>query len=428
MFCEHFNQVKSSVLMSYLLYRYMRPTTPHYILTVEDSIIHGRHLFPASSIQSTAFGIVHSFIMSAKITTPINDNLFTLLRRLMAVWYSHYNQDPGYNAARNIHVPDISTTTGLMDLMAIGNLLELAPVLDRRSYRKAGVVQAEQHEMAVARWWYRKIQVLFTTRHVTHVGGKPTAPLAIFRRSLVEFAAAIIGYKRDMDTFAPRIYGCSAVGMSRKMTDLFTANYPELLDAVEKQVDKGHGFLYWTGPAIEIRLRDHSTDKWSIYDDHDVQKTRPRLDFTDCRTFWEGPFDVWHPSPTPNFKGKQKAGASTVTAIPVPAQPKVDSSSVMNDDPRMVQDQGDVADVLNSLASDVEMTDPAADHATTSNPANDPAVPPSSTDPPFTIDPAILMGPTGSASGSVVQPLTDVPMAGTKRPAPSKFAMMFTDH
>jgi hypothetical protein len=52
----------------------------------------------------------------------------------MAMWHLNYDEDPFFNGHGNPHVPDITTTAGLMDMMAIGNLLELANVIDRRSY------------------------------------------------------------------------------------------------------------------------------------------------------------------------------------------------------------------------------------------------------------------------------------------------------
>ena len=110
---------------------------------------------------------------------------------------------------------------------------------------------------------------------------------------------------------APRIYGCTPTGVRRKMTDLFTANYPELLEALDKHVEAGYGFLYWTGPSIEIRVRDRTKDTWSILDHEQVNKCRPMLDFVDSRTFWSGPFDVRRPSPTPRYKVKQEAGAKS---------------------------------------------------------------------------------------------------------------------
>ena len=169
------------------------------------------------------------------------------------MWHLNYDEDPFFNGHGNPHVPDITTTAGLMDMMAIGNLLELANVIDRRSYQQ-GIHWTEEPEMALARWRYWKLQVYFTKRYVTMVGGKSVSPLSVFRRSLVEFAAAIIVYKRSVKGAAyPKVKGCTKYQLEQKMITLFELNYPELLPALHALVTKEHEFMYWTGPPITIR-------------------------------------------------------------------------------------------------------------------------------------------------------------------------------
>ena len=262
----------------------MKLNTMHYVLTVEDSITMGQHLYLSASSLGTAFGIVNTFVMNYAVTNTLHNELYTMLQQIMAMWHLNYNEDPFFNGHSNPHVPDITTTAGPMDMMAIGNLLELANVIDRHSYQQ-GIHWTEEPEMALAQWRYRKLQVYFTKRYVTMVGGKSVSPLSVFRRSLVEFAAAIIVYKRSVKGAAyPKVKGCTKYQLEQKMINLFKSNYPELLPALRALVAKEHEFMYWTGPPITIRpveKGDHTRrTKWV-----ETMKAVRQLDFDDNPIF-----------------------------------------------------------------------------------------------------------------------------------------------
>ena len=69
---------------------FMRPSTPHYVLTVADSITYGRHFYSASNISDSVYGVVHSFVLGLGVTNTLHDNTKTLMRRIMAMWYVHF--------------------------------------------------------------------------------------------------------------------------------------------------------------------------------------------------------------------------------------------------------------------------------------------------------------------------------------------------
>lgn len=76
----------------------MRPNTPHYVLGIEDTIIHGRHFYSSSTISDTCFAIVHTFVMNHSLTNQSHDHTRTYIRRLLTMWIKHYmddNQDEG---------------------------------------------------------------------------------------------------------------------------------------------------------------------------------------------------------------------------------------------------------------------------------------------------------------------------------------------
>lgn len=68
----------------------MRPCTPHYVLGIEPTIVHGRHFYSTSSIASTCCGIIHTFVQGYQVTNHTHSQTRTLLRRLLTVWINYY--------------------------------------------------------------------------------------------------------------------------------------------------------------------------------------------------------------------------------------------------------------------------------------------------------------------------------------------------
>jgi hypothetical protein len=236
----------------------MRPNTVHFVITAGDSIVYGRHFYSNASMQASVFGIVHTFVMSYRLTNTLHEELDTMLRRMMVMWSAHHFQ-PVYSKLANPHIPKATMPSGLMDIIALGNLLEFSQVLDRRSYYTSdGIHWQEQHEIAMARHCYRVFQSWFAANHDTAVGGKSISAICIFRRCLVEFAAAIIVYKHAAWAKTPhrgRLRKCTAEAVQEKIMHVFESNFPELLPCLHKLVEDKVEFLYWTGPPISIRSK-----------------------------------------------------------------------------------------------------------------------------------------------------------------------------
>lgn len=232
----------------------MRPTTPHYVLTVEDAIVYGCHFFPISAIQSSVFGVIHCFIHRYSIINQLHNNVFTCLWHLMAMWYSYY-KDPTFEPSQHQHIPNIMTENGLLDVMTLGNLVEVAPILDCRSYKASGIHHLEWSEMGYARWIYRMLQSNISRRFSFKVGNKFVPPLLIFRRSLLEFAAAIVTYMQDTEDISAKNEACNALKLKEKMVTFFDSNYPELLSQLHHHINNGVEYLCWRGPKITITKR-----------------------------------------------------------------------------------------------------------------------------------------------------------------------------
>jgi hypothetical protein len=299
----------------------MRPNTLHYVVTLENSIVYGRHFYPTSTVQRSVLGIIHTFVMSNGITNMLHDTLHTMLRRMMVMWYENYNQEnPWTQRTSDPHCPEISTAVGLLDVIAVGNLLECGQALDRRTYHKAGIHWAEQGEMAMARWRYRMLQTIFARYYLVTVGGKPIHPISVFRRSLVEFAAGIIVYKKTRGSHYPKVDGCSAGRFEEKMISVFLSNHPELVPVLKRLVAEGAQSLTWTGPAIEIQPRRKNSD------------TKADLNFEDFVLYPPAPLEV-PVAPAPPTATKRAKKVPVVQASTVVTRSKASTSqdAVMQD-------------------------------------------------------------------------------------------------
>lgn len=69
----------------------MRPATPHYVVTLENSITYGRHFYSTATLLESVWGIVHSFVMGYGVTNVLHENVTrTYLHRIMAMVSSFF--------------------------------------------------------------------------------------------------------------------------------------------------------------------------------------------------------------------------------------------------------------------------------------------------------------------------------------------------
>ena len=238
----------------------MRPNTPHYVVTIADSVVIGRHFYATSTMVPTLLGISHTFILSNGVTNVVHDSLHTLLRRMMGMWRQRYNID-GSITNDDGHFPDLQTMDGVLDLMSLGNIVELGYVMDFRTYREERVPNEDRGEMIAARCCFRTIQKIIASLYSAYVEGRKTNVISIFRRSLVEFAAGLVTYKRNEHSKCPQVEGFSPEKFQAKIEQYFKANYPELLQIFGRLILKKQNYLYWNGPQFSLKLQSKESKK-----------------------------------------------------------------------------------------------------------------------------------------------------------------------
>ncbi|KAK0492976.1 hypothetical protein EDD18DRAFT_1357359 [Armillaria luteobubalina] len=106
----------------------MQPNVLHYVLTLEHSVAYGGHFIPSTGIKSVIIGFVHTALLTYSITNTLHPEIKRLLFRMMINWCFHgttfrrESTDP--------HVPNWMEPKGLLDVIALGNLVLYAPALE----------------------------------------------------------------------------------------------------------------------------------------------------------------------------------------------------------------------------------------------------------------------------------------------------------
>jgi len=134
-----------------ILYRLMRPGMPHFVYGLESAITHGGHFYSSSLMQATLQSLVHTFVLSNFISNTFHYPSRQLLRHIVTFWgfglLEKRITPQGASAAiihckcwivvsddEYLHLPDVLTTDGLLDLISGCTLAILGNVLDFRTY------------------------------------------------------------------------------------------------------------------------------------------------------------------------------------------------------------------------------------------------------------------------------------------------------
>ncbi|KDQ61750.1 hypothetical protein JAAARDRAFT_55087 [Jaapia argillacea MUCL 33604] len=169
---------------------FMRPNTPHWVLTTSPCILAGRHFYSAACVESSCWSLVHNFFLGKLITNIAHPHLWTLLRRMMIFWVDLLNSDNYEGHPQAAHVPDPSHVRGLYDYLAVGCIIVFASTLDPRSYSKARLSCEALHDVEHAKTSFLKFMQYFTKRYRLEVYGD----YEVFREALIHFATVIHWY------------------------------------------------------------------------------------------------------------------------------------------------------------------------------------------------------------------------------------------
>lgn len=66
----------------------MRPNTPHAVYTPDHAICMGGHFYATSTMQSTMFGIIHTFVAGSLLTNTEHLVSRNLIRRVALFYHT----------------------------------------------------------------------------------------------------------------------------------------------------------------------------------------------------------------------------------------------------------------------------------------------------------------------------------------------------
>jgi hypothetical protein len=239
----------------------MRPNTPHYVLTVDHSITYGRYFYATSTVRDSCWAIIHAVIGNSTLTSTEHPRTIQLLRRMLLWSLEDYEQVVATPLRSDNHHPasehrmDPLAPDGLLDLVTLGNLIELIRCLDRRSYTD-GIPTFEDAELEYARLAFAKFKILFCTHHHLIVDTQKVDPMTeLFDISLLRFAVTLIVYKRRKSRFN------TAFGLGeliKKIADHLSEFHARLVPKFTQDIQRPEDQLEyirtfdWTGPDFTV--------------------------------------------------------------------------------------------------------------------------------------------------------------------------------
>jgi hypothetical protein len=154
-----------------------------------------------------------------------------------------------------IHVIDVRTVRGLLDLIAIGNIIEFATALDHRTYENVIVDNDERLEQEAAMTRYRTFISWFSKRYGLLIDGVWLNPSYLFKRRLISFGSTLGKYFSLEHSYVQpldRIHGITPSGVKKMIRRHIEHFWCDLLPSFDQLTTDPSPVLYYVGPPIKI--------------------------------------------------------------------------------------------------------------------------------------------------------------------------------
>jgi hypothetical protein len=151
---------------------------------------------------------------------------------------------------------DPMSMDGLVDIVTLGNLLELCWVYDERTYEKVGISQAETKQQRTITSMFQFFKDHFQAQQRLLVEGSHVELMTgLFAPSLLRLAVQIYKYKQREDVSTQPF---SSQQLGRHLVAHFKELHLDLLMALKRDMDKAEEDLDycltfdWTGPKFTV--------------------------------------------------------------------------------------------------------------------------------------------------------------------------------
>jgi hypothetical protein len=159
---------------------------------------------------------------------------------------------------RPAHIPDISTVDGLLTIIAVGNMVELAMALDHTSYTGSSLQDRDEAEVAITR--YHLFIRWFSQQYCLLIGQDCITPQYLFAKRLADFAATIYKYRSIQCEGANsyKIPGFTPLKLQKLLSIHIDTSWPHLIPYFHQVLKNPSTSLDWTGPKFSIYSRTNT--------------------------------------------------------------------------------------------------------------------------------------------------------------------------
>ncbi|KAJ7233259.1 hypothetical protein C8J57DRAFT_1532617 [Mycena rebaudengoi] len=117
---------------------FIRPNTPHYVLTVLNSVMRGLHFIPEADIFGSIWAHIHTALLDQGLTNVAHEDALVMFIQIQAFWVSNLkaigkDEAPPSKYVLH-HIPDVGTWTGLLQVVSLGNFINFLEALNYQSY------------------------------------------------------------------------------------------------------------------------------------------------------------------------------------------------------------------------------------------------------------------------------------------------------
>jgi hypothetical protein len=154
-----------------------------------------------------------------------------------------------------LHTIDVTQAKGLLDIIALGNIIEFTHALDLRSYQDVELEEEERLEIEATmaryhlfiRWFSKKFGLLMDSKWIN--------PTYLFKRRLASFGASVCQYFAEQHSTMQRqshFAGITPLRVKKIFRQHIQKCWTDLLPIFDHLLESPSAFLYHTGPSIRI--------------------------------------------------------------------------------------------------------------------------------------------------------------------------------
>lgn len=151
---------------------------------------------------------------------------------------------------------------GLLDIIALGCVIEFATALNRFRYRGTYDPDAEQtvrvlEQESLCRSLFRVIMKTFGSKYTLNIEGRLTHPAHLWQSILVRFAVVVVGYMKTEERVVKKEPGLTSEKVEKQMRLHLETDHPHLLPAFNAGLKESPPprELLWDGRPIQIIAR-----------------------------------------------------------------------------------------------------------------------------------------------------------------------------